>query len=87
MRPYRRETAESNEPILIGYYPFRAKAQLPRLLCEYLHVKYVDVFLSPDEWSRFKDNEAKGWIIKDMPFCIDGNFAVTGPTAVTHYVI
>lgn len=28
--------------ITIGYYPIRGKAQVPRLLCEYLKVPYED---------------------------------------------
>ena len=86
MRPYIK-VEESTTPLIIGYYPFRAKAQLPRLLCEYLQIKYVDLYFNPDEWNRFKDNEAKEWIIKDLPFLIDGTFVVTGHTALTHYII
>ena len=40
----------SNKPIIIGYYPIRGKAQIIRLLCEYLHINYKDLLLSPDEW-------------------------------------
>jgi hypothetical protein len=42
--------------MIIGYYPFRAKAQIPRLLCEYLHIKYKDLFLNPDDWELYKQN-------------------------------
>ena len=42
------------EAIIIGYYPFRAKGQIPRLLCEYLHLPYRDRFFTPDEWNKFK---------------------------------
>lgn len=42
--------------MIIGYYPFRAKAQIPRLLCEYLHINYKDLFLNPDDWELYKQN-------------------------------
>ena len=31
---------ESEDMITIGYYPIRGKAQVPRLLCEYLQIPY-----------------------------------------------
>lgn len=43
-------------PVVIGYYPVRAKAQLCRLLCEYLHVDYIDQHLNPTEWDELKQN-------------------------------
>lgn len=45
MKPYQND--KSTGPIIIGYYPFRAKAQIPRLLCEFLHLSYVDKFFNP----------------------------------------
>lgn len=33
----------SSEPVItIGYYKLRGKAQVPRLLCEYLQIDYKD---------------------------------------------
>ncbi len=33
----------STSPLItIGYYKLRGKAQVPRLLCEYLKVEYID---------------------------------------------
>jgi len=46
----------NNQPLTIAYYPFRAKAQVSRLLCEFLHLPYRDRFFNPDEWAKFKDN-------------------------------
>ena len=47
---------QSPHPIVLGYYPVRAKAQLCRLLCEYLHVDYIDQHLNPSEWDELKHN-------------------------------
>lgn len=47
---------QTTSPLIIGYYPVRAKAQLCRLLCEYLHVDYVDKHLSPTDWDDIKNN-------------------------------
>ena len=47
---------QTTTPLIIGYYPVRAKAQLCRLLCEYLHVDYVDKHLSPTDWDDIKNN-------------------------------
>jgi len=49
----------AHTPVVIGYYPFRAKAQVLRLLCEYLHVPYYDRFFNPDDWNRFKSGDGK----------------------------
>jgi hypothetical protein len=39
---------EGEENILkIGHFQIRAQAQVCRLLCEFLHLKYVDFFLTP----------------------------------------
>ncbi len=86
MKPYVK-AEEFNTPIVIGYYPFQAKAHILRLLCEFLHLKYVDKFFNPDQWNKYKENEAKDWIIQDLPFCIDGNFVVTGRTAIISYLV
>jgi hypothetical protein len=47
-------TPNNPTTLVIGYYPFRGKAQIQRLLCEYLHIPYQDYFLDPDQWIRFK---------------------------------
>lgn len=48
---------ESNsEPITLAYYPFRAKGQVCRLLCEYLRLPYRERFFDPDQWAKFKEN-------------------------------
>lgn len=74
-------------PLIIGYYPFRAKAQVLRLLCEYLHIPYQDRFFTPDEWSQFKQNDTQKCIVKDMPFIIHEGFMVCGTWAPVRYII
>ena len=71
----------------IGYYPLRGKAQICRLLCEYLHVPYVDRFFTPDQWNRFRETEAAEWVVRDLPFLRDESFVVTGPAAMISYVV
>lgn len=81
------EPPMDSETLVIGYYPFRAKGQILRLLCEYLHLPYRDHFFNPDEWNKFRDTEAKDWIFKDIPFLQDGDFIVTGKMAAIMYII
>lgn len=71
----------------IGYYPLRGKAQICRLLCEYLRVPYVDHFFTPDQWNRFRETEAADWVVRDLPFLRDEDFVVTGPAAMISYVV
>ena len=81
------EVEPITSPLIIGYYPFRGKAQMMRLVCEYLHCPYVDRFFDPDEWKEFKEKETEGWVIKDMPFLQHDDFVVTGDFAMLIYVM
>ena len=81
------QCGQSKSCVYIGYYQFRGKAQVIRLLCEYLHINYQNIFLSPDEWERYKEKEAKDWVVKDMPFLIDGTFSVTGGPGIVCYLL
>jgi hypothetical protein len=65
----------------------RGKAQICRLLCEYLHVPYVDRFFTPDQWNKYKEVEANDWVVRDLPFLRDQDFVVTGPTGMVSYII
>jgi hypothetical protein len=76
-----------DEEIVIGYFEMRAKAQVCRLLCEYLQLKYTDRFFTPDEWEHYQQTEAKHWIIKALPFLKQGNFVVTGAHGITEYLV
>lgn len=40
--------------ITIGYYKLRGKAQVPRLLCEYLGVPYEDKLYDLKEWEKYR---------------------------------
>ena len=48
----------TKQPLILGYYPIRGKAQVIRILCEYLHICYKDMLLSPEEWEKYKIKEA-----------------------------
>lgn len=47
------KAAESAQ-IIIGYYSIRGKAQVPRLICEYLGVNYRDELYELVDWDKFK---------------------------------
>lgn len=78
---------QEEAPLVIGYYPFRAKGQVGRLICEYLHVPYTDRFFTPDQWNLFRQTEAKDWVIRDFPYIQDGGFVVTGPIGIVTYIL
>lgn len=80
------QCSHNKRPLVIGYYPIRAKGQILRLLCEYLHLEYKDLFLDPDEWDKYKKQQARDWVIKELPFVIDGDFQVSGAGAVCYII-
>jgi hypothetical protein len=57
-----------NPTIIIGYYKLRGKAQVPRLLCEYLKIDYKDELFTLVEWDRYKRTKTKNWDFPDVPF-------------------
>lgn len=73
--------------MVIGYFGIRAKAQVCRLLCEYLAVDYRDLHFTPDEWEQYQQTEAKDWVIKALPFLRDGGFVVTGQQGMIEYIV
>lgn len=73
--------------MVIGYYPFRGKVQVARLLCEYLHVPYTDRFFTPEDWNSYKEEHKNKWVVKDLPFLQDEDFVVTGTAAIIHYIL
>lgn len=81
------EIERQHSALIIGYYPFRAKAQILRLLCEYLHVQYHDRFFTPDEWSKFKEAEGKQCVVKDMPFIMHEGFMTSGTWGPVRYIV
>ncbi len=40
----------------IGYFAVRAKAQVSRLLCEYLNLPYKDILFTPKQWEEYLNN-------------------------------
>lgn len=87
MRPYRKPEPQEAEPVIIGYYPLRGKAQIPRLLCEYLHIPYLESHFTPEEWSKFKQTTGREWVTKDLPFLKDEEFVVCGASGAIFYLI
>ena len=73
--------------ITIGYYPIRGKAQVPRLLCEYLGVPYEDQLFSLAEWDKFKKKQTHKWDFPDLPFLQEGNFTLTEAFPISQYII
>ncbi len=45
--------SDKQEPLVIGYFGIRAKAQVCRLLCEHLGLPYRDLHFTPDEWDHY----------------------------------
>ena len=44
------EVNQQNSQLIIGYYPIRGKAQIIRLICEYLHINYRNKFMCQVTW-------------------------------------
>lgn len=63
--------------ILLGYYAFRGKIQVCRLLCEYLGVPYTDVLYTPNTWANFKETQKMNWNYPELPFLKDKDIVVT----------
>ena len=73
--------------LIMGYYPIRGKAQVPRLICEFLGVNYRDELYELEEWDKFKREQAKDWDFADMPYLKDGDFIVTDAFPICEYII
>ena len=74
-------------PVTIGYYPFRAKAQVLRLVCEYAHVPYKDHFYDPDQWRQEKLNLSRNNKITEFPYLEHEGFVLSGGHAMLTYVV
>lgn len=71
----------------IGYYPIRGKAQVCRLLCEFLNVDYADRLFSIPEWEKEKKEKLKKVPVKELPYLQEGNFRITGSVPMCLYII
>jgi hypothetical protein len=40
--------------LTIGYFGIRGKAQVCRLLCEYLKLPYQDRYFTPEAWEKYQ---------------------------------
>ena len=56
--------------VILGYYAFRGKIQVTRLLCEYLGIQYTDVLFTPKTWEEFKSTQKLTWS-PELPFLKD----------------
>jgi hypothetical protein len=54
--------------IVIGYYNLRGKAQVPRLLLEYLGVEYEDKLFTLQEWQKFSVESTQDFAFPALPF-------------------
>lgn len=81
------ELKETNH-MIIGYYPLRGKAQVCRLLCEYLHIPYKDLLFTPKTWEEFKRNHNEfGWTFEEIPFLKDDNLIITETYPICLYIL
>lgn len=77
----------SKKKITLGYYPLRGKCQVCRLLCEYLHLPYTNLFFTPQSWKQYKKTNTKGWEFAELPFLQDEDFFVTEPYPIAMYLV
>ena len=54
--------------VTIAYYPLRGRAQVPRLLCEYLGVNYEDKMYTYQEWRAEKLERSRKGDIREIPY-------------------
>lgn len=73
--------------MVLGYYPIRGKAQVPRLICEFLGISYRDELYELQEWDKFKREQAKDWDFADVPYLKDEDFIVTDAFPICEYLI
>jgi glutathione S-transferase len=66
----------------------RFRAQVARLLCEYLNVPYINrIYEHPSEWSKHKESDDfKDWVFVDLPYLIDGETTVTEMIPIISYI-
>lgn len=75
------------DKLTLGYFPIRGKAQICRLLCEYLELPYRNLFFTPDTWQIFKKTQHLNWIFQELPFLTDGELTVTETYPISLYLI
>ena len=84
---YFSDISETNTDIVIGYYNLKGKAQVCRLICEYLSVPYRDQLFTLTEWDKFKNTKTKTWPYPELPFLKEGDFILTDSVTMCVYVI
>lgn len=73
---------------MIGYFRLRGRAQVPRLLLEYLGVSYRDhIFDTVKDWRNYKTEHEKNWPLLELPFLIDGKLRLTETVPICNYIV
>ena len=73
--------------LVLGYYNLRGKAQVPRLLLQYLGVEYEDKLFTIHEWQRYIAENAQDFTFGVLPFLREGRFVVTDSVPICTYII
>lgn len=74
-----------NNKIILGYWPVKGIAQVPRYLLEYTGLSYVDKFYTSDEeWAQTK--QSGEFDFPNLPYIIDGNFKLTESSAISRWI-
>lgn len=83
------ESASNNGAarVVIGYYNLRGKAQVCRLLLEYLGVEYEDRLYSLAEWQKASIDPSLPFAFPALPFLKEGPFVVTESVPMCCYII
>ena len=81
------EPTQKNE-IILGYWNTRGRAELLRLLMEYLGIKYIEKkydFAKKEEWFN-EDKNNLGLEYPNLPYLIDGDLKITEMEAIATYI-
>lgn len=82
------EQTDKQDKLKIGYFALRGRAQVPRLLLEYLKVPYEDeLFSTKAEWLAYKQRNLKKWPLLDLPYLIDGDLCLTETVPICYYLV
>lgn len=65
----------------------RGKAQVCRLLCEYLELPYKDLLFNAKSWEDFKATQNLNWTFAEIPFLKDKDTVVTETYPICLYIL
>lgn len=79
---------QTQAKLKLGYYQLRGRAQVPRLLLEFLKVPYEDeLFKSNKEWLVYRNQNQKKWPLIALPYLIDGDVRITETVPICYYIL